>query len=74
MKRLKEEGKALAVGVSNLNLEQLEQFAGGMPDCRIPAAIQYAAAWDRVGYASLVPPARSIGIGVLAADERAFCR
>ncbi|MGA2058981.1 MAG: aldo/keto reductase [Thermoguttaceae bacterium] len=31
LKRLKDEGKALALGVSNLNLEQLEQFAGECP-------------------------------------------
>jgi aryl-alcohol dehydrogenase-like predicted oxidoreductase len=31
MKRLKHEGKALALGVSNVNLEQLEQFAAECP-------------------------------------------
>ncbi len=31
LKRLRDEGKALALGVSNVNLEQLEQFAGECP-------------------------------------------
>jgi aryl-alcohol dehydrogenase-like predicted oxidoreductase len=31
LKRLKDEGKALALGVSNVNLEQLEQFAAECP-------------------------------------------
>ena len=44
LRRLMEAGKTRAVGVSNLNVRATRRVSGGLPDRRLPAAVQHAAA------------------------------
>ena len=74
MKRLKDEGKVLSLGVSNVNLAQLEEFVGECPIAAFQPPYNMLQSGYRDRYAPLVPQARGFGLGVLAADERAFRR
>ena len=69
LKRLMDEGKTRAVGASNVTLAQLEEFAAECPLGGVSAALQHAPARDRGRHAALVPRARRLGAGLLAADE-----
>ena len=62
-------GKGPGGGALELHVAQLEEFAARMPVGRLSAALQHVAAADRDRYAALVPPARRIGTGLLAADQ-----
>ncbi len=62
LRRLKDEGKALAIGVSNVNLEQIEQFAG---ECSIAAFQPPYNMLQREIERDMLPWCRERGVSVL---------